>query len=181
MKNDKYNYNRGNSNLNYNEGFKVEQEKFDLYKPVLIKTLQAEQLELITRGILDLCTGTDAIAEIDGLIYGISLRFRNNDYNSFTLSHHINQPYSEVKKWLAPNNLNLKPVYYIQVNELPNNAIKLIRVNIEAFAIYLQHLINEDELHLYFNPHLLAYEFNLRDLPFNYKGVESSIIKDWKK
>ncbi len=170
--------NRGNNNLEYSEGFKIEAEKFQEYKPILLKTLQAEDIELITRGMLDKLTGLDATALIDGSVFGISLRFRSSDYNSFTLNRHISDPYSEVHKWTQAHTNNLKPIYYIQINERLGNSLRLIRINIDAFSYILQGLIKQDRLEEYYKPHLLAYEFPLKDI--NYKGIFSGIIENKK-
>ncbi|MEG9326551.1 hypothetical protein V6B16_01260 [Salinimicrobium catena] len=168
--------NRGNYNLDYSKGFQIEQNKFEQYKPILLETLQAKDIELITRGMLDKISGLDATALIDGLVYGISLRFRNKDYNSFTLNRHISDPYSEVHKWLKPNETNMKPIYYIQINERLGNSLRLIRVNIEAFSYYLQYLIKNKELEGFYREHLLAYEFPLDKLNPKYKGILNTII-----
>ena len=169
---------RGLSNLSYNEGFKIEKEKFEEYKPILLNTLQATEIELTTRGLLDKVISCDATALIDGLVYGISLRFRSLDYNSFTLNRHYNDPFSEVHKWLQSTHQgNLKPIYYIQVNERPDKTLRLIRVNIDAFKWVLEGLIHERRLEGYYQPHLMAYEFPIDKMKTDWKGIHSSIIK----
>lgn len=168
--------NRGKNNLSYAEGFKIEAEKFKEYRPLLLDTLQAQDIELITRGMLDKITGVDATALIDDLVYGISLRFRSKDYNSFTLNRHYEDPCSEVHKWIKPHNSNLKPAWYIQINDVDNTTLRLIRVNIQAFGIYLEYLIKHNKLEEYYNPQLLAYEFPLENLKPNYKGIFNGLI-----
>lgn len=170
--------NRGNDNLDYAEGFLIEEDKFNEYKNILLETLQAEDVELITRGMLDKLTGVDATALIDSSVYGISLRFRSKDYNSFTLSRHQSDPYSEVHKWTQAHAKNLKPIYYIQINERLDSSLRLIRVNIEAFSYILQKLMKEERLEDYYNSHLKAYEFPLKDI--NYKGIFNQIIENKK-
>ncbi|WP_155827697.1 hypothetical protein [Gillisia sp. JM1] len=166
---------RGNNNLKYETGFQIEAEKFTEYKPILLDTLQAEDIELTTRGMLDKVTGCDATALIDGLVYGVSLRFRSSDYNSFTLNRHITDPYSEVHKWIKPHNTNLKPIYYIQINQRYHNELRLIRVNIEAYSVFLQHLVKTDSLEMYWENKLLAYEFPTM-LPNGYKGIFTEVF-----
>jgi len=168
---------RGNNNLQYSEGFIIEAEKFQEYKTILLNTLQAQDIELITRGMLDKLTGLDATALIDNSVYGISLRFRSSDYNSFTLNRHISDPFSEIHKWNKPHTNNLKPIYYIQINERLDSSLRLIRVNIEAFQIYLKYLIENNKLEDHYKKHLLSYEFNLDNLKPNYKGILNTIIK----
>ncbi|WP_081212073.1 hypothetical protein [Salegentibacter sediminis] len=170
--------NRGHNNLEYKEGFKIEQEKFLQYKPILLETLQAQDIELITRGMLDKLTGLDATALIEGSVYGVSLRFRSSDYNSFTLNRHISDPFSEVHKWTQNHTNNLKPIYYIQINERLDSSLRLIRINIEAFSYILQGLIKKDRLENYYQPHLESYEFPLKDI--SYKGIFSGIIENRK-
>lgn len=167
---------RGNNNLDWQTGRHIEAKLFKEYKGIITSTLQAEEIELNTGGLMDWHTGTDAVALIDGLIYGISLRFRNVDYNSFTLSRHINDTHkSEVLKWIAPNQPNLKPLYHVQVNKNPKG-LRLIRINIDAFSMHLQHLIDTDQLQPHYREHLGSYEFSLPELPTELKGIYNSII-----
>lgn len=166
--------NRGKHNLDYEEGFLMEQDKFQTYRPFLLQTLQAEDIELTTRGMLDKVAGLDATALMDGILYGISLRFRSKDYNSFTLNRHISDPLSEVHKWIKPHTTNLKPIFYIQINERLGNSLRLIRVNITAFSFILQELIKEERLEDYYQPHLMAYEFPLQGK--NIKGILNTTI-----
>lgn len=168
--------NRGANNLDYDQGFIIEQTKFNEYKPILLDTLQANQIELTTRGLLDKATGTDAVAEVDGLIYGVSLRFRGSDYNSFTLNRHISDPYSEVHKWQQPHTTNYKPQYYIQINERPNNELRLIRINIDAFGEYLKYLIKSNQLETHYQSHLKAYEFYIPELKDKFMGIHSKVL-----
>lgn len=171
--------NRGKYNIAYSTGYDIEKACFTRYTPILLETLQAQQIELTTRGMLDKMTGCDATASIDGLVYGVSLRFRSKDYNSFTLNRHVEDKYSEVHKWIQTRTDNLKPAYFIQINERPNQELKLIRVNIDAFGMYLQHLINTDQLEEYYRPHLLAYEFNLDKIDPNFIGVFSNVLTQY--
>jgi len=77
-------YNRGGLNLDYDKGFIIEAEKFEIYKPIIMRLLTASNIELTSRTILDTECGIDAIAKINSQHYFIGLRFRetNKDYNS---------------------------------------------------------------------------------------------------
>jgi hypothetical protein len=76
---------RGSNNLNYDDGFKYMRENYKIFEPVLKNILGANQLEETSRTLIDIATGTDAYAQIQGNVYGISLRVREYNYNSFTL------------------------------------------------------------------------------------------------
>ena len=166
---------RGGFNIDYDTGFKIENDLFYKYSEMLKNIIIATQIEQTTRGIMDKCTGTDAVALIDGNVYGISLRFRSGDYNSFTLNRHIDDKFSEVAKWINDRCNKIKPAYFIQVSETPFY-YKLIRVNIDAFSYYLERLILNNELDKLYNSRLLAYEFKLNTLK-DVAGVFSTIIK----
>ncbi|WP_405377528.1 hypothetical protein [Nonlabens sp. Asnod3-A02] len=136
--------------------------------------LSADQLELTTRGLIDKATGTDAIAMIQGNVYGISLRVRSSDYNSFTLSRNINDIASEVKKWCKNRSNKIKPAYHVQISERADNTIKVTRINIDAFSIWLRYANKNNKLEQYYNKKLLAYEFALDNIP-NADGIFTDI------
>jgi hypothetical protein len=155
--------NRGGVNIDYVIGYEIESRLFKEYKPMLLKILHATDIELTTRGIIDKNTGTDATAIIENNVYGISLRFRNGDYDSFTLNRHISDKYSEVHKWLKERNTTIKPAYYVQIADT-KDYYKMIRINIDAFANHIRYLIKHNQLENCYNSHLKAYEFKLNDL-----------------
>jgi hypothetical protein len=155
--------NRGGVNIDYVIGYEMESRLFKEYKPMLLKLLMATDIELTTRGIIDKNTGTDATAIIENNVYGISLRFRNGDYNSFTLNRHISDKYSEVHKWIKERNTTIKPAYYVQISDA-KDYYKMIRINIDAFANHLRYLIEYNKLESHYNTRLKAYEFKLKDL-----------------
>ncbi len=126
--------------------------------------LGATSLEETTRSIIDLATGIDAYAEIQGNIYGISLRVREKDYNSFTLNRHITDVNSEVRKWIKNRGNKIKPAYHIQCAKDSNGIVTVTRINIDAFAVHLATLIDNNELEQYFNDNLIAYEFKHSDI-----------------
>jgi hypothetical protein len=74
---------RGSNNLNYDDGFKYERENYKIFEPVLKNILEQNQLEE-TRTLIDIATGTDAYAQIQGNVYGISLRVREYNYTIYT-------------------------------------------------------------------------------------------------
>jgi hypothetical protein len=108
---------RGSNNLNYDDGFKYERENYKIFEPVLKNILGANQLEETSRTLIDIATGTDAYAQIQGNVYGISLRVREYNYNSFTLNRHSTDIHSEVHKWKRNRNSTIKPAYHVQFNK----------------------------------------------------------------
>jgi len=155
--------NRGGANIDYVVGYEMESRLFNEYKTMLLRILHATEIELTTRGIIDKNTGTDATAIIENNVYGISLRFRNGNYNSFTLNRHISDKYSEVHKWLKERNTTIKPAYYVQISDA-KDYYKMIRINIDAFANHIRYLIKHNQLENCYNSYLKAYEFKLKDL-----------------
>lgn len=155
--------NRGGANIDYVVGYEIESRLFKEYKTMLLNILHATEIELTTRGIIDKNTGTDATAIIENNVYGISLRFRNGDYDSFTLNRHISDKYSEVHKWTKERNTSIKPAYYVQIADT-KDYYKMIRINIDAFANHLRYLIKHNHLESCYNIRLKAYEFKLKDL-----------------
>jgi len=151
---------RGGSNLAYCRGFEIEADGSKRYAEMIKKALTAEQLEFTARSLADKAAGIDAVAQIEGLVYGVSLRYRSSDYNSFTLNRHISDPASEVRKWLRPANGNLKPAYHLQIGAA-QEYYRVIRVNVAAFSNFLR----LESLEKYYNSRLLAYEFKLEALP----------------
>jgi hypothetical protein len=168
-------YNRGGLNLDYSVGYDIESSLFKDYKVMLLNILHATEIELTTRGLIDKNTGTDATALIEENVYGISLRFRNGDYDSFTLNRHISEKYSEVHKWTKSRNTTIKPAYYVQIADA-YNYYKIIRINIDAFSNHLLYLIKHNQLKNHYNSKLKAYEFKLKDLE-NITGVFTTKIK----
>jgi len=155
--------NRGGVNIDYVIGYEIESRLFKEYKTMLLKILHATDIELTTRGIIDKNTGTDATAVIENNVYGISLRFRNANYNSFTLNRHISDKYSEIHKWIKERNTSIKPAYYVQISDA-KDYYKMIRINIDAFSNHLKYLIKHNQLESCYNTRLKAYEFKLKDL-----------------
>ena len=157
--------NRGRLNLNYVDGFKEELSTFKEFKDTFTYILNANSLKPLFGTELDLKTGIDALAEIEKHLYGISLRVRNKDYNSFTLNRHITDPFSEIHKWTLNRGNKLKPSYHIQLARIPGtNKVNTFRLNIDVIGLHLNYLINTNQLEQYFKPHLLAYEFSPGDL-----------------
>lgn len=163
--------NRGGLNIDYSQGFQIEQQANESYKSLIQDTLRAERLEFTARSLADKAAGIDAVAQIEGLVYGVSLRYRNGDYNSFTLNRHISEYGSEAGKWLTPFRGNLKPAYHIQIAKAREH-IRVIRVNIDAFSDFLRFI----DLEKYYNPMLKAYEFKLESLPA-LSGAVSKVYK----
>ncbi|WGK94261.1 MULTISPECIES: hypothetical protein [Flavobacterium] len=161
--------NRGGFNLDYSDGFNIEAENFIKYKSILQRLLTASNIELVTRGMMDKECGIDAIAKIESQHYFIGLRFRKTkrDFNSITLSRHINDSASEVKKFLRNR---LRPDFFIQITELINH-IRITEVNIDAFNLFLEKAFKDGILEKYYNKKLLAYEFPLNDLDSNKNKV----------
>lgn len=155
--------NRGGYNIDYNDGFKYESTHFIKYESIIKRVLNASKLELTTRSIVDLKTGIDAYAVIENNVIGVSLRFRNQDYNSFTLNRHITDNNSEIHKWLKNRNETIKPSFHIQISKA-KNFNRVIRINIDSFSYYIQYLINNNLLESKYNHNLKSYEFSLESL-----------------
>jgi hypothetical protein len=122
---------RGSNNLNYDDGFKHERENYDI-RTSTKNILGANQLEE-TRTLIDIATGTDAYAQIQGNVY-ISLRVREYNYNSFTLIDIVSDIHSEVHKWKRNRNSTM-PAYHVQF-KISDDKVLVIRVNIDAFGMF---------------------------------------------
>jgi hypothetical protein len=168
--------NRGGVNLDYYKGFIIEADKFNLFKPTLLKLLTATDIELITRSMLDKECGIDAIAKIDSQHFLIGLRFRKTliDYNSITLSRHFNDPNSEIKKFLYNK---IRPDFFIQITEI-NNSLRITEINIDSFNFYLKYLIKHNLLESYYNTNLKAYEFQLGNFKTGEHGIRNILINN---
>ena len=150
--------NRGGLNIDYAEGFKLEEKGFKLYKNDIKRLLNAEYLELTTRSLVDKATGIDCWAEIQGSIVGVSLRVRSKDYDSFTLNRNIKDKYSEINKWLKDRNETIKPTYHLQFAPFLEG-LKVFRINIDAFSQFIVSKIESNELFSYYNEKMRCYEF----------------------
>lgn len=165
---------RGANNIEYYDGYKMEADLYKKYLPIIKRLLKADLVELCTRSIIDKNTGTDAVALIENNLFGVSLRFRTQDFNSFTLSRHISDKYSEVHKWSKGRTEIIKPAYFIQISKRQDGRLRIIKVNIDAFGYYLRHLINTNQLEQFYKPFLKAYDFNLNtvsSLQYEVKGI----------
>jgi len=157
--------NRGANNLNYVDGFKDEIKTFKEFNLTFMYLLNATSLKPLFGTELDVKIGIDGVACIEKHLYGISLRVRNKNYNSFTLNRHITDPFSEVHKWKMNRSNKLKPSYHIQLARMPGtNKVNAFRLNIDVIGMHLNYLINTNQLEQYYNPKLLAYEFTPGDL-----------------
>ena len=103
--------NRGGLNIDYSEGFKLEEIGFKRYYNAIKHVLNATEIESTARTMMDKSTGVDLTAKIQGHCVGVSLRIRNKDYNSFTLNRHVNDEHSEILKWTSKRNNFIKPAY----------------------------------------------------------------------
>ena len=155
--------NRGGLNINYAEGFKLEEKGYKHYEKLLKYILNAKYLEASTRSLVDKATGIDCYAEIQGDVLGVSLRIRNRDYNSFTLNRHIEDKHSEIHKWIKPRGETIKPAYHIQIAPTPIG-VKVWRINIEAFSLFLRRQINSNQLFSYYNDRMRCYEFTRKQV-----------------
>jgi hypothetical protein len=160
--------NRGGDNIDYATGFEMEKNLNDSYLPILKDLLETNTVDFLNRSLLDKAAGIDAIALINNIVFGISLRYRNGDYKSFTLNRHITEFGSEASKWLS-NSVGLKPTYHVQIAK-GKNYYRVIRINILAFKSYMGAI----DLEKHYNPKLKAYEFKLEDLA-GLRGVYSKI------
>tara|TARA_B110000114_G_C15046273_1_gene379339 strand:- start:594 stop:1115 length:522 start_codon:yes stop_codon:yes gene_type:complete len=155
--------NRGGLNINYSKGFSLEEEGFKRFKKAIKHVLGATELESTTRSLIDKTTGIDCYAQIQGHMYGISLRVRNKDYNSFTLNRHESDKHSEIIKWTNKRTNNIKPAYHLQIAPT-KNGVKVWRINIDAFSLFIKRQINTSSLDSYFNSRLKCYEFSYENV-----------------
>jgi hypothetical protein len=124
---------RGSNNLNYDDGFKYERENYKIFEPVLKNILGANQLEETSRTLtLQLVL---MHTQIQGNVYGISLRVREYNYNSFTLID-IVPTYIVKYTWKRNRNSTIKPAYHVQFNKISDDKVLVIRVNIDAFGMF---------------------------------------------
>jgi hypothetical protein len=158
--------NRGGLNIDYIEGFKLEEIGFKRYYNAIKYVLNATEIESTARTMIDKSTGVDLTAKIQGHCVGVSLRVRNKDYNSFTLNRHVNDEHSEILKWTSKRNNFIKPAYHVQIAPI-ENGVKVWRIDIDAFSQFINRQIKTSKLISFYNNRLKCYEF-----PFeNVRGV----------
>ena len=150
--------NRGGLNIDYIEGFKLEEKGFKRYYKAIKHVLNATEIESTARTMIDKSTGIDLTAKIQGRCVGVSLRVRNKDYNSFTLNRHESDKHSEINKWTNKRTNNIKPAYHLQIAPT-KNGVKVWRINIDAFSLFIKRQINASSLNSFYNSRLKCYEF----------------------
>jgi hypothetical protein len=158
--------NRGGLNIDYIEGFKLEEIGFKRYYNAIKHVLNATEIESTARTMIDKSTGVDLTAKIQGNCVGVSLRVRNKDYNSFTLNRHVNDEHSEILKWTSKRNNFIKPAYHVQIAPI-ENGVKVWRINIDAFSQFINRQIKTSKLISFYNYRLKCYEFpfeNVREV-----------------
>jgi hypothetical protein len=126
---------------------------------------RTNQLEETSRTLIDIATGTDAYAQIQGtftvLVYErIQLQFI---YIIDIVPTYIVK-YTSGKR---NRNSTIKPAYHVQFNKISDDKVLVIRVNIDAFGMFLKHLEQTKHLEPYFNKYLEAYEFDLDNEAMN--------------
>ena len=147
-------------NLAYKEGFQAEGWAYLTFSSAIKKVLGATSLERTTRGNLDKLAGVDALATIENRLFPVSLRHRERDYSSFTVSRHLSDNASELGKWLESPKGAIKPYFHIQTSR-QGERYRLLVVNVEAFANWAR----GQELEDFYSAKLGAYEFKLSVLP----------------
>ncbi len=155
--------NRGGLNIDYADGFKLEEQGFKRYYKAIKHVLNATEIESTARTMIDKATGVDLTAKIQGQCVGVSLRVRNRDYNSFTLNRHVSDKHSEVLKWISKRNNFIKPAYHLQIAPT-KNGLKVWRINIDAFSHFIQRQINQSKISSYYNGRMMCYEFAYSDV-----------------
>ena len=155
--------NRGGLNIDYTEGFKLEEIGFKRYYNAIKHVLNATEIESTARTMMDKSIGVDLTAKIQGHCVGVSLRIRNKDYNSFTLNRHVNDEHSEILKWISKRNNFIKPAYHLQLAPT-KNGLKVWRINIDAFSHFIQRQINQSKICSYYNSRMMCYEFAYSDV-----------------
>ena len=155
--------NRGGLNIDYADGFKLEEQGFKRYYKAIKHVLNATEIESTARTMIDKSTGVDLTAKIQGQCVGVSLRVRNRDYNSFTLNRHVSDKHSEVNKWLTKRNNFIKPATHLQLAPI-KNGLKVWRIDIDAFSHFIQRQINQSKISSYYNSRMMCYEFAHSDV-----------------
>ena len=155
--------NRGGLNIDYADGFKLEEQGFKRYYKAIKHVLNATEIESTARTMIDKATGVDLTAKIQGQCVGVSLRVRNRDYNSFTLNRHVSDKHSEILKWISKRNNFIKPAYHLQIAPT-KNGLKVWRIHIEAFSHFIQRQINQSKICSYYNSRMMCYEFAHSDV-----------------
>lgn len=155
--------NRGGLNIDYADGFKLEEQGFKRYYKAIKHVLNATEIESTARTMIDKATGVDLTAKIQGQCVGVSLRVRNRDYNSFTLNRHVSDKHSEILKWISKRNNFIKPAYHLQIAPT-KNGLKVWRINIDAFSHFIQRQINQSKICSYYNGRMMCYEFAYSDV-----------------
>ena len=155
--------NRGGLNIDYADGFKLEEQGFKRYYKAIKHVLNATEIESTARTMIDKATGVDLTAKIQGQCVGVSLRVRNRDYKSFTLNRHVSDKHSEVLKWISKRNNFIKPAYHLQIAPT-KNGLKVWRINIDAFSHFIQRQINQSKISSYYNGRMMCYEFAYSDV-----------------
>lgn len=155
--------NRGGLNIDYADGFKLEEQGFKRYYKAIKHVLNATEIESTARTMIDKATGVDLTAKIQGQCVGVSLRVRNRDYNSFTLNRHVSDKHSEILKWISKRNNFIKPAYHLQIAPT-KNGLKVWRINIDAFSHFIQRQINQSKICSYYNSRMMCYEFAHSDV-----------------
>ncbi|MET6990059.1 hypothetical protein [Sediminicola arcticus] len=166
--------NRGGLNIDYSDGFAMEEKYIAKYDFYIKQILDSDYIESATRTIVDQACGIDIYATIKENVYGVSLRVRTSDFHSFTLSRHVNDQYSEILKWVKQSQGIIKPAYHIQINE-GKHYFTITKIDVQEFSLHLNDLIHEGKLESYYNTMLLAYEFRLSELTSN-EAITKKII-----
>ena len=150
-----------NNNLDINKGVAFEAEKFEKYKVLIMQCLEADNIELLNGTLMDFHGGIDALYTVRGKkgVYGLSLRFRNKYYNSFTLNRHYKDINSEINKWSNKNSLRAN--IHIQISDLGDDRVNVTVVDVHAFGRYLEAVRDNFPMQLEqrYNHKLDAYEF----------------------
>ncbi len=150
-----------NNNLDIKQGIAMEADKFKTYKTLIMQCLEADNIELLTGTLMDFKGGIDALYTIRGKsgVYGLSLRFRNKYYNSFTLNRHHKDVQSEINKWSSKS--GLKANTHMQIAELGDDRVNVTIVDVHRFGRYLEAIKRDFPMQLQqrYNHKLDAYEF----------------------
>ena len=162
-----------NHNLNIKEGVRREASEFKKYESLLKDVLKADTIELLNGTLMDFKGGIDALYTIKGKagVYGLSLRFRNRYYDSFTINRHVKDVNSEVNKW--SEKVALKANTHVQISDLGGEHVNVTIVNVESFGRLIGAYKNNfpDKLQDFYNDRLDAYEF-----PKNFTKFRNDVI-----
>lgn len=150
--------------ISFETTLKYEEESLLVNKELIYYLFDAVTIENTTSSLLDKKAGIDLVIQRgNGLIYGVGVRCRREDYGTFTISKHTSRPNSQMNRVIdsVRDSYTVKPMhpqYILQLNGCDEDWVcrgSIVLVQVPVFASWVQ-TINLEE---YYIPYLDAYEF----------------------